>query len=80
MCCVRHLGQARRAVRQGVGRLLRRDTDRGVMTILDSRVTHKGWGAQILSALPESARHAHDLANVADFFGLPAGPTETWVA
>jgi ATP-dependent DNA helicase DinG len=78
--CVRHLGQARRAVRQGVGRLLRRDTDRGVMAIQDSRVTHKGWGAQIRSALHESTRHTHDLADVADFFGLPAGPTDTWAA
>ena len=39
--------------RQGVGRLIRTATDRGVITILDSRVTQKAYGRQFLGCLPK---------------------------
>ncbi len=38
--------------RQGVGRLIRTAQDRGVVTILDSRVTHKAYGRMFLKCLP----------------------------
>ena len=38
--------------RQGFGRLIRSKTDRGVVAILDRRLTSKGYGAAFLSALP----------------------------
>ncbi len=38
--------------RQGVGRLIRTARDRGVVTILDSRVTQKAYGRQFLGCLP----------------------------
>ena len=38
--------------RQGVGRLIRRKDDCGVITILDSRILHKSYGAQFLASLP----------------------------
>ncbi len=41
--------------RQGVGRLIRRATDRGVITILDSRVLAKSYGKLFLDSLPVSA-------------------------
>ncbi|MBK8025927.1 MAG: DEAD/DEAH box helicase family protein [Chloroflexi bacterium] len=39
--------------RQGFGRLIRSSTDRGVVVILDARVTSKGYGHTFLDALPE---------------------------
>ena len=39
--------------RQGIGRLIRTQTDRGLVTILDSRVLLKAYGAQFLDCLPK---------------------------
>lgn len=38
--------------RQGVGRLIRNKTDRGIITILDSRVLAKAYGREFLASLP----------------------------
>lgn len=38
--------------RQGVGRLIRSSDDRGIVTILDSRIARKPYGRLFLSALP----------------------------
>lgn len=38
--------------RQGVGRLIRNKTDRGVITILDARVLTKAYGREFLACLP----------------------------
>ncbi len=38
--------------RQGFGRLIRSQTDRGIVVILDKRITSKTYGAQFLAALP----------------------------
>ena len=40
--------------RQGFGRLMRRKTDRGVVTVLDRRVTTKRYGRLFLDSLPET--------------------------
>jgi len=40
--------------RQGVGRLIRNATDRGIVTILDSRIVHKPYGRWFLDCLPRS--------------------------
>lgn len=40
--------------RQGVGRLIRSATDRGVVTILDSRIFAKTYGQLFLDSLPQS--------------------------
>jgi ATP-dependent DNA helicase DinG len=40
--------------RQGVGRLIRSATDRGVITILDSRIVAKTYGQLFLDSLPQS--------------------------
>ena len=41
--------------RQGIGRLIRSKTDTGIVTILDSRVTNKFYGARFMYALPATA-------------------------
>jgi len=52
--------------RQGVGRLLRRKSDRGVLAILDPRIVQKGYGAQFRRGLPVALRVAPDVATLVD--------------
>lgn len=40
--------------RQGMGRLIRKKDDKGIITILDSRVLQKSYGRQFLQSLPKS--------------------------
>ena len=40
-------------LRQGFGRLIRKRTDKGVVAILDSRLTQRSYGKQFLNSLPE---------------------------
>jgi ATP-dependent DNA helicase DinG len=42
------------ALRQGLGRLIRRATDRGVLAVLDSRLFKRSYGKIFLESLPES--------------------------
>jgi ATP-dependent DNA helicase DinG len=39
---------------QGFGRLIRSKTDKGIVAILDSRLSSKGYGRKIVKALPDS--------------------------
>ncbi len=43
-------------LRQGFGRLIRKRTDKGVVAILDSRLTQRSYGKQFLKSLPECAQ------------------------
>jgi ATP-dependent DNA helicase DinG len=40
-------------LRQGFGRLVRTATDRGIVVLLDSRVSTKYYGRQFLASLPD---------------------------
>jgi ATP-dependent DNA helicase DinG len=40
--------------RQGIGRLIRRQDDCGIIAILDSRILHKTYGREFLASLPTS--------------------------
>jgi ATP-dependent DNA helicase DinG len=51
------------ALKQGVGRLIRSEADCGVVAILDPRITGKGYGKQLLAALPPM-RRTQDLLEV----------------
>jgi len=55
------------ALQQGLGRLIRHRTDRGVLAILDPRVKTMGYGRRFLTSLPP-APVTHDLDAVARFF------------
>ncbi len=46
-------------LRQGVGRLIRTKSDRGMIVILDSRILSKPYGRSFLRALPECPTHIH---------------------
>ncbi len=43
-------------LKQGFGRLMRRQTDHGVVVILDPRVVRKSYGAAFIASLPETRR------------------------
>ena len=61
------LPEAIAVLRQGVGRLIRSNQDRGVMAILDSRLYHKSYGREIAHNLPP-ARIVDDIDEVRYFF------------
>jgi len=53
-------------LKQGLGRLIRSSSDRGLMCILDGRLETMWYGKRILEALPP-ARRVHSLAAVQEF-------------
>jgi len=61
------LPEAIATLRQGAGRLIRSETDRGVMALLDSRLYHKSYGLDAVHNLP-AAPIKDDLADVRWFF------------
>jgi ATP-dependent DNA helicase DinG len=66
------LASAILALRQGAGRLIRTETDRGVIALLDGRVLTKSYGRQIIQSLPEGC-HTTSFTAVAAFLGNGAG-------
>jgi ATP-dependent DNA helicase DinG len=40
------------SLKQGAGRLIRRESDKGMLVVCDTRLTQMGYGRKILSALP----------------------------
>jgi ATP-dependent DNA helicase DinG len=61
------LPQAVITLKQGAGRLIRDETDRGVLMICDPRLFSKGYGRRILKSLP-SMKGTRELADVIAFF------------
>jgi ATP-dependent DNA helicase DinG len=56
------------ALQQGLGRLIRHRTDRGVLAVLDPRLRTMGYGRRFLASLPP-APVTHDLDAIDRFFG-----------
>ncbi|HKI49502.1 MAG TPA: ATP-dependent DNA helicase [Desulfobacteria bacterium] len=63
-------------LRQGFGRLIRKRTDKGVVAILDSRLTQRSYGKQFLKSLPECAQ-TQNLEDVQRFLANRTGGPET---
>jgi ATP-dependent DNA helicase DinG len=61
------LPQAVTLVKQGAGRLIRAETDRGVLMLLDGRVLSRAYGKTVLASLPPLPR-TRDLDEVRRFF------------
>jgi len=55
------------ALQQGLGRLIRHRTDRGVLAVLDPRIRTMGYGRRFLASLPP-APVTHELTAVERFF------------
>ncbi|WCM90191.1 ATP-dependent DNA helicase [Acidovorax sp. NCPPB 3576] len=50
------LPEAAITLKQGAGRLIRSETDRGVLVVADTRLVEMGYGKRLLSALPPMRR------------------------
>lgn len=61
--------QAVITLKQGIGRLIRSRTDRGVIAILDSRLRTKSYGRDFLNSLPK-ARITSEVHDVEKMFSL----------
>ena len=62
-------------LKQGAGRLIRDETDRGVLMIGDPRLITKSYGGKIWRSLPPMKR-TRDLAEVVEFFSVVAAAAE----
>ena len=63
-------------LRQGFGRLIRKRTDKGVVAILDSRLTQRNYGKQFIKSLPECAQ-TQNLEDVKKFLSNRADAPKT---
>lgn len=54
------------SLKQGLGRLIRSATDRGILAVLDSRLIERGYGQRFLESLPP-ARLVHEMVEVERF-------------
>ncbi len=67
--------QAQLRLKQGFGRLIRTQTDRGVVAVLDTRLIRKQYGQEFLRFLPP-ARRTGQIEDVRDFFGSDPVPDD----
>lgn len=70
------LPQAVIALKQGVGRLIRTESDRGVLMLCDPRLLGKSYGRVFLDSLPPLPK-TRDVADVEAFFAAEAGSLES---
>ncbi|MCP3139598.1 ATP-dependent DNA helicase [Pyxidicoccus xibeiensis] len=70
------LPQAALALRQGFGRLIRTQADRGIVAMLDRRIVTKAYGQVFLSSLPP-ARRVDDVVELSRWFNGPVRPVRT---
>jgi ATP-dependent DNA helicase DinG len=61
-----HLPSAAMALKQGAGRLIRSENDRGVLVVCDERLAEKTYGRALLRSLPPF-RRTRDATEVLDF-------------
>lgn len=67
-----HVPLAKIALKQGFGRLIRTRTDRGIVALLDDRVHRRGYGKDLIAALPP-ARRTSEMEEVKAFWDEVAG-------
>jgi ATP-dependent DNA helicase DinG len=58
-------------LKQGAGRLIRDETDRGVLMVCDTRLISRGYGKRVVASLPPM-KHTRDAQEAAAFFSRPA--------
>jgi len=72
---VHQLPQAVITLKQGAGRLIRAETDRGVLMICDTRLVEKPYGRRIWQSLPPFKR-TREIEVVREFFEENAAPAQ----
>ncbi|MFD0667293.1 ATP-dependent DNA helicase [Ramlibacter sp. MAHUQ-53] len=76
-----YVPEAAVALKQGAGRLIRRESDRGLLVLCDSRLVSMGYGRRLLAALPPMRRLStpEDYAAALDALALTrASTTDPW--
>jgi ATP-dependent DNA helicase DinG len=71
------LPKAAITLKQGFGRLLRGRDDRGVVAILDRRLSDKAYGSRLIDSLP-SLRRTRDLGDVEAFWAELSSQAAAW--
>ena len=71
--------QAVIALKQGLGRLIRSTTDRGVLAVLDPRLRTKGYGRLFLQSLPQ-CRVTSEIGELRSVFVRSDTETPMWKA
>jgi ATP-dependent DNA helicase DinG len=66
------------ALKQGAGRLIRGEADRGLLVICDPRLRHKGYGRRLLAALPPMPLLTDEEAVLAWLRSLRGEPASAW--
>jgi ATP-dependent DNA helicase DinG len=61
------------ALKQGAGRLIRRESDQGLLVVCDTRLVAMGYGRRLMAALPPMRR----LSNDDEFYEAVAGLTRS---
>ena len=64
------LPEAAVALKQGAGRLIRRETDRGILVVGDVRLVSMGYGRRLLGALPAMKKIKNEAEFQAELLGL----------
>ncbi len=72
-CRDEQLPQAVIALTQGAGRLIRTETDRGVLVLCDPRLTGKSYGRVFMDSLPPLPK-TREIGDVQAFFGSQSEP------
>lgn len=64
------LPEAAVALKQGAGRLIRRESDTGILVVCDTRLTSMGYGRRLMAALPPMRRLDSEAAFLQALSGL----------
>ena len=68
------VAEAAISLKQGAGRLIRSETDRGLLVVCDPRMATMSYGRRLFAALPPMARLEHESEAMAWLVGLAATP------
>ncbi|WP_157265114.1 ATP-dependent DNA helicase [Azohydromonas aeria] len=74
------LAEAAVSLKQGAGRLIRSERDRGLLVVCDPRLAHKGYGARLRRALPPMTRLQEEGEALAWLRELAAGRADAGAA
>jgi ATP-dependent DNA helicase DinG len=66
------LPQAVLRFRQGFGRLIRNKTDRGVVCVLDNRITQRAYGRMFINSLPKNIPLVNNPGHISRFLRVPS--------
>jgi ATP-dependent DNA helicase DinG len=70
------LPEAGVALKQGAGRLIRRESDKGVLVVCDKRLVETGYGKRLIQALPPMARVSQESVLLEGLKRLTTGATK----